>query len=712
MVLQPHILSHLSQTGFRCSQCHFTFQTPRDLSKHQELHRHGGLDGRSAKENQSERSESVGVASLKLDRSIIESPVHQNTEQESSEQGQGASKADVGSGFKAEQSFAYSRVKSEPSSPRLASSPIQNHVTPAFPVPPFLPHVPFTHDITAVPQASEILAKMSELVHRRLRHGGTSYPPVMYSTLVPKGATCFECNITFTNLDNYLVHKKHYCNGRWQHMSKSPDYSILDKGTASPKTRGSLASMLNTSQLFEVKGHNPAQFNASLLEPFGTARKASEDLPVNEKKVPTPCDSEESPKGIAHDSKIPKTSESELDHNQTTCEACKITFSRQENYVVHKQYYCASRHDPPAKRAASSKHVQKSFRTRKRRKMPSPDMLGSQSCPVSGFYMPQDTAENHKDIFHHQYNMIQGLDPKHPEPSLTVMKSALVSKCNAIAQEEGDTPIDLSKKCTMFGKVSGLMDYHECAMCKISFNKVKDYLSHKQNFCPGAVSENKAPKVKEEGSRNAIASDGFSVEDSVQSLNTPAPADKPPSVKDDQSRMNSDNYPGGAKKIRPDDQIWPYYEIKPADYATGIFVPQNERRQSPSEGTEGEKEQPMPDGSHVGSENMDNPTLLNSSLRGDVKQGNGSRSSSAPEVHFTACTPDQDGAANPNESIASSPVSKTKGIPSSNRGTSGPITAAVNSKYCRPCDIQFNNLSNFITHKKFYCSAHTPEHVK
>lgn len=707
MVLQPHILTHLSQTGFRCSQCHFTFQTPRELSKHQELHRHGGLDSKSTtKENQSDHSESLGVTSPTDNKRVVDSPVHQSAEQENSEQAQGASKAEAGSGIKA--GLSHSRVKSEPSSPRLASSPIQNHMTPAFPVPPFLPHVPFSQDIPAVPQASEILAKMSELVHRRLRHGGTNFPPVMYGTLVPKGATCFECNITFSNLDNYLVHKKHYCNGRWQHMSKSHDYSILDKAAVSPKTGGGLASMLNAGHPFEVKGHNATQFSTSRTEPFSTGGKAPEEFPVCGKKASTPCDAaEERPNSILLDSKSPKMSESELDNNQTTCEACKITFGRHENYMVHKQYYCATRHDPPAKRAANNKHIQKSFRTRKRRKMSSPDPAVSQSYPINSSYMSQDiTVESFKDVLHQRYSMIQGLVPKHPEPSLTVTKSALVSKCNAIAEEEGDAPIDLSKKCTLqFGKVSGLMDYHECAMCKISFNKVEDYLSHKQNFCPGAVLENNAPSIKEEGSRNGNAPDSF---------NTSASAEKQPSVNDEHSTMDSDNYPGGVKKIRPDEQIWPYYEIKPADYATGIFVPQSERRQSPNEGTEGEKEQPMPDGSHVGSENMGNPKIksFDSGIQGDDKQGNDSCSTSTPNVHYAACTPDQEGAIKPKESVSPSPASNVEEISSLKRSTNGSISAAVNGKYCRPCDIQFNNLSNFITHKKFYCSAHTTEHVK
>lgn len=699
MVLQPHILTHLSQTGLRCSQCHFTFQTPRDLAKHQELHRHGGLDNKSTTEYQTEHSQSCGAASPTGNKSTGGTPAHPNTEQDNNEQVQGVSKAEVGSGTKA--GFSYSRVKSEPSSPRLASSPIQSHVTPAFPVPPFLPHVPFSQDVPTVPQASEILAKMSELVHRRLRHGGTGFPPVMYSSLVPKGATCFECNISFSNLDNYLIHKKHYCNGRWQHIGKSHEYGILDKSSVCPKSGGGLASMLSAGHQFEVKG--PSQFNTPLVEAFGAGGKAPEEFPVNGKATATPGDTEESPNGTTLDSKSPKTSEGEQEHNQTTCEACKITFGQHENYIVHKQYYCATRHDPPAKRATNNKHVQKPFRSRKRRKMPSPDPVASQTYPIRGSYTSQETVESLKDVLNHRYRMIQSLVPKHPEASLTMTKSSLVSKCNAIAQEEGDAPIDLSKKCTaQFGKVSGLTDYHECVVCKLSFSKVEDYLSHKQNFCPAAVLENKTLGTMEEASRNANAPDEFSF--SLQrSLDTPASAEKQPFVKEERDAMNSETYSGGAKGTGADEQIWPYYEIKPSDYATGVFAPQNERRQSPNEGTEGEKEQPMPDGSHVGSEYIDNPIImsLKSGLRGDDKQGKESCSTLSPNSGSKSAVEE-----------SSSPDSKTEEISSLKRSTNGPVSVAVNGKYCRPCDIQFNNLSNFITHKKFYCSAQTAEHVQ
>lgn len=721
MTLQPHILSHLSQTGLRCSHCHFTFQTPQELSRHQELHRHGddtelspGLSSESLKHIRDESSR----------KDVLESPAHQEPgqriEPENGEQGQSFAEAEVNSGNKA--SFSYTRVKSEPSSPRLASSPIQHHLSPAFPIAPFMPHVPFSKEITAVPQASEILAKMSELVHRRLRHGGSSYPPVMYGTLVPKGATCFECNITFSSLDNYLVHKKHYCTSRWQHMAKPQDYtSILDKAAdpLSPNSGGSLGGILQTSgHSSEVKGHDTTQFNLSMCDPFSAGGKAEEV-----KKASTPSGAEERPNGMQLDAKSPKMPPAENMHtSQTTCEACKITFSRQETFVVHKQYYCATRHDPPMKRANGSKSSanQKSVRARKRRKAYDQEQMHMGPPSYLGIpYMAQDTVESFKDQFHQRY-MIQGLVPKQPEPSLTVPKSALVSKCNAIAQEEGDAPIDLSKKClAQFGTISlpakAILDYHECAACKISFNRVGDYLTHKQNFCPGTALENRVPSIKKECFKNSSTT----TEKAKKNASMPghavttadigtSPEKHPISIKEECSPQSYDSYPSEAKKTRADEQLWPYYEIKATDYATGMLGAQSEWRQSPNEGSEGDKEQPMPDGNNSTDDPEENPKMALNDLQPEEKSADLETEPNgilAPDIQLTSSM----------EVIATtpSPAAETEEIQSSiKKGSNGSISTATTVKYCRPCDIQFNNLSNFITHKKFYCSAHATEHVK
>ncbi|XP_016375797.1 zinc finger protein ZFPM2-like isoform X2 [Sinocyclocheilus rhinocerous] len=748
MVLQHHILSHLSQTGLRCGHCHFTFQTPRELVKHQELHGHSCTVNK-LKEDKADNSPSSIAGSPQqvranantkdLQESTVQRDINQMSKLESTESSQTSTKGEGNSGNKA--SVSYSRVKSEPSSPRLASSPIQHHLPPAFPLPPFIPHVPFSQDITVGPQASEILAKMSELVHRRLRHGGNSYPPVMYSTLVPKGATCFECNITFNNLNNYLVHKKHYCNSRWENTLKPHDFpGLLDKpaGTVSPKIGASLAVMLNAGHPSEVKGHEPNPCNPI------AGGKVTDELSVQVKKASTPSGAQERPNGTQLDLQNQKMPPTETDPNHTTCDACKITFSRHETYMVHKQYYCATRHDPQMKRANNKGAAnQKTVRPRKRRKayelatpeqeqmppMGMPSFLGMPT--IGGPYMSKDTLDSFRD--HQRYNMIQGLVPKYPEASLTVSKSALVSKCNTILKEEGDAPIDLSKKCMpQFGNTSvsskGLMDYHECVVCKISFNKVEDYLKHKQNFCPGTIlqntsSENKS--IKKEGPRNTstlLDSALFELPALHGKIEHPnATSDIQASSEEQQIPIKVDmrsvfqpsgGYPSPAKKMRPDEQIWPYYEIKATDYATGMLVSQSERRQSPNEGSEGEKDQPMPDGSHLSTDDSENQSKSSSlkdnlDLEDKMKDaGNKQHGSPTPESHA-------DSPVNCKESTMLVPSLKTEEVSTSfKRVLNGSIATTSNIKYCRPCDIQFNNLSNFITHKKFYCSSHTAEHVK
>ncbi|XP_056597354.1 zinc finger protein ZFPM2b [Triplophysa dalaica] len=736
MVLQHHILSHLSQTGLRCDHCHFTFQTPRELAKHQELHGHGSTGNKLIKEDNADNSRSIPAGSPQqgetnanikdLQESAIQHYLGEVAEQETTESGQSSIKSEGKAGNKAGASF--SRVKSEPSSPRLASSPIQHHLPPAYPIPPFMPHVPFSQDITVGPQASEILAKMSELVHRRLRHGGNSYPPVMYSTLLPKGATCFECNITFNNLDNYLVHKKHYCNSRWEHTPKLNDFAgLLDKpaGTASPKSAAGLPVVINSNNPTKVKGH----------ESTPEGGKVSDEPSVQVKKASTPSGAQERPNGTKLDLQSPKMppTETDIDPNQTTCEACKITFSRPENYMVHKQYYCATRHDPQVKRANNKGPAnQKTVRARKRRKayeLATPEQEQMQHMGVPSFlcmpslgaqYMPKDTMESFRD--HQRYNMIQGLVPKYPEASLTVTKSALVSKSITLSKEECDAPIDLSKKCTpQFGSTplspKGLLDYHECAVCNISFNKVEDYLKHKQNFCPGNVLQNSSSENK---IRTSIKKEGHGKTSNLFEIPASHAKNEHPNaatsvsdahqipIKDDPRSVFQP--PGGypsAKKMKPGEQIWPYYEIKPTDYATGMLVTQSERRQSPNEGCEGEKDQPMPDGSHLSTDEPESQcktSFLNNSLELDDKAGD--TRSSTPDIHT-------DRPINIKESTTSMPSPKTEEVSTSiKRVLTGSIAATGNVKYCRPCDIQFNNLSNFITHKKFYCSSHTAEHVK
>ncbi|XP_036826938.1 zinc finger protein ZFPM2-like [Oncorhynchus mykiss] len=822
ITFQHHILSHLSQAAFRCNHCHISFQNHRELLQHQDLHSHHGHGGGSKLHRESDSEHSPRGAEEALQQAAARVELANRKEALQSPKGslskdstidselEKAEKKPMLSGLKGDgghpgskASFSYTRIKSEPSSPRLASSPVQHNMGPTYPMGPFLSQFAFSQDISVVPQASEILAKMSELVHRRLRHGGnTVYPPVIYSPLIPKGATCFECNITFNNLENYLVHKKHYCNSRWQHMTKSPDFSSISDKAVSPNSGHSSVNMLTGCHPSEVTDSHLMQSaclsvnSQSVLDMInaGGAVKGpgpEKELPGQVKKVsttPTGMEERLNGKQQAVEGKSPTNTplvETDVnDPNQTSCAACNITFSRHETYMVHKQYYCATRHDPPMKRMSANKvpSMQRTMRTRKRRKMyemclpdqdprgPSigqPGFLGVP--PMANPCTSQEAVESLADRFHPRCDIFPGMVPKHLEASLTVTKSIMAPNSNTtMDQQELDAPIDLSKKCspipndkTSPNSPKRLLDYHECTVCKISFNKVENYLAHKQNFCPVTTAsqqhsgETMFPDVvKNEGSNPDDAYDKSPCEKNgndkmiVQNGGGmfpphmgPVPGLKPFSeaqlipTKDENMFLPHCLYPGAIKKMKGAEQISPYFGIKPTDYVAGGLVMQGEREVSSEQeqstnggGPETGREQPAANGCPLLSKE---PLPLLPKNRGMVIVNGGhkpeERSGSGPvppNQDNQSHNPQQQdghpsptwGAENPSDSNENvSPASKSpteETVPTVTKGLNGSSQAPGSGKYCRLCDIQFNNLSNFITHKKFYCSSHAAEHVK
>lgn len=823
ITFQHHIMSHLSQAAFRCNHCHISFQSHRELLQHQDLHGHGSKlhregngtehSPRGPEESLQQQQQQARTELANRKDALLGSPKG-TLNKETSTDGEAdktekkpmlsVQKGEAHPGSKA--SFSYTRIKSEPSSPRLASSPVQ-HNMPTFPMGPFLSQFAFSQDISVVPQASEILAKMSELVHRRLRHGGNSYPPVIYSPLMPKGATCFECNITFSNLDNYLVHKKHYCNSRWQHMAKSPDFSALsDKvpEAVSPNSGHSSVSMLAGCHPSEADSHlmQSACLNSSVLDMINAGAKGPDkDLAGQVKKVSTPTGAEERLNDKQMEGKSPSTGlvESDNDPTKTTCDACNITFSRHETYMVHKQYYCATRHDPPMKRMPTNKvpSMQRTMRSRKRRKMyemclpdqdhqrPPMGQPGFLGVPPMNPCTSQEAVESLSDRFHPRCDMFPGMVPKHLEASLTVTKPVLAPKCNIVEPQELDAPIDLSKKCSPVSDKScsspkRLLDYHECAVCKISFNKVENYLAHKQNFCPAtaaataaATATQQQPQQQQQHNESSglettmfpdVKSESSGNPDEVYDKN-PGKCEKngngkvmvqnggmfPPHLgpvpglksfaepqlipsKEDSKNMFLPHclYPGAIKKVKGPEQISPYFGIKPTDYGGPVVQGETgEQEQSVNGGggagggetgtTREQATQPAANGCpHPGKE----PLPLLPKNRGMVIVNGGhkseERSGTAPPQQENQPQPDSqppnpsptwatENQADSNENM--SPSSKSpneEAAPTANKGVNG----SGSGKYCRLCDIQFNNLSNFITHKKFYCSSHAAEHVK
>uniref|UniRef100_A0A667IP27 Zinc finger protein, FOG family member 2 n=1 Tax=Lynx canadensis TaxID=61383 RepID=A0A667IP27_LYNCA len=799
-----HLFSHLTQAAFRCNHCHFGFQTQRELLQHQELHVPGGKLPREGdmEHSPSGTEDSLQPATDMLTRSELpQSQKAMQTKDASSDTELDKCEKKTQLFLTNQrpeiqptankQSFSYTKIKSEPSSPRLASSPVQPNVGPSFPVGPFLSQFAFPQDITMVPQASEILAKMSELVHRRLRHGSSSYPPVIYSPLMPKGATCFECNITFNNLDNYLVHKKHYCSSRWQQMAKSPEFPGVSEKmpeAVSPNTGQTSINLLNPAA-HSADPENPllqtSCLNSStVLDLIGPNGKGHDkDFSAQAKKLSTSNSSDDKINGKPVDVKNPSVPlvDGESDPNKTTCEACNITFSRHETYMVHKQYYCATRHDPPLKRSASNKvpAMQRTMRTRKRRKMyemclpeqeQRPPLVQQRFLDVANLSNPctstQEPTEGLGECYHPRCDIFPGIVSKHLETSLTINKCVPVSKCDtthsSVSCLEMDVPIDLSKKCLSQSERTTtspkrLLDYHECTVCKISFNKVENYLAHKQNFCPVTAhqrndlgqldskvfpnpeSERNSPDVSYERSIIKCEKNGNLKQPSpngnlfsshlatLQGLKVFSEAAQLIATKEENKHLFLPQclYPGAIKKAKGADQLSPYYGIKPSDYISGSLVIHNTDVE-PSTNAENESPKGQASSNGCAPPKKDPLPLLPKNrgmviVNGGLKQDE--RPAANPQQENISQNPQhEDGHKSPSW-ISENPLATNEnvspGIPSAEeqlssiaKGVNGSTQAPTSGKYCRLCDIQFNNLSNFITHKKFYCSSHAAEHVK
>ncbi|XP_077349289.1 zinc finger protein ZFPM2 isoform X2 [Lithobates pipiens] len=796
-----HLFSHLTQAAFRCNQCHFGFQTQRELLQHQELHVPGSKLQREADTEHSPGANEANAQQtpellnknelLQSQKTGLNKDASSDSELEKSEKKPHPflSNQRLETGNK--NMFSYTKIKSEPSSPRLASSPVQPTIGPSFPMAPFLSQFAFPHDITVVPQASEILAKMSELVHRRLRHGSNSYPPVIYSPLMPKGATCFECNITFNNLDNYLVHKKHYCNSRWQHISKSDFPSVTEKipEAVSPTNAQNPVNLLNTTlhssendnQLLQASCIN----SGNVLDLLGSNLKPRDkDFASDVKKLPNASNNDEKMNGKAAEIKNaapPQMEGDSSDPNSTTCAACNITFSRHETFMVHKQYYCATRHDPPLKRSATNKvpAMQRTMRTRKRRKMyemclpehdQRPQLVQQHFLHVANLGNPctsvQEPAENPGDCYHPRCDIFPGVVPKHLETSLSISKCVPVVKCetshSTISSLEMDAPIDLSKKCLaqsdrVASSPKRLLDYHECTVCKIGFNKVENYLTHKQNFCPVTASqrndignleskvfpnpesERNSPEANFERSSIKCEKNRTSKQSSpngnlfsshlatLQGLKVFSEAAQLIATKEENKNafFSQCLYPGAIKKAKGADQLSPYYGIKPSDYISGSLVIHNaDLDQSTNVESESPKSQIPSNGcSLLKKESL--PLLPKN--RGMVIVNGGLKQEDRPAVNsqqenLSQNPPAEDGCKSPswapdkppaaNENVSPAAPAVEDQASSLTKTVNGSGAAAASGKYCRLCDIQFNNLSNFITHKKFYCSSHAAEHVK
>uniref|UniRef100_A0A8U7MTM4 Zinc finger protein ZFPM1 n=1 Tax=Corvus moneduloides TaxID=1196302 RepID=A0A8U7MTM4_CORMO len=621
-------------------------------------------------EVQPERVPARGAAGPAAARGAARPPAR---EAEAPKSGEGAGSPDAGSRTSSPRSLPSAKVKSELASPTPGSSPVPSEPgtgTAGGTV--FLPQYVFGHEAAVVPQASEILAKMSELVHSRLKqgHGGTVPPAIYPGTPVPKGATCFECEITFNNINNYYVHKRLYCSSRHLAEDSPPGARKLKAPPGVPKGPPAPGTLLSPPGKAEEGGTK-----AGSPEAEGGSGRCSEDS--------------QSPSSSAGD-------EGDEDPSKTLCEACNIRFSRHETYVVHKRFYCASRHDPPLRRPAAPKvpFVPQPLRTRKRRKLY--EIHGAARRPAE--------------------------PPPAPEPP-PAEPPAAAPEPRASPDAEG--PIDLSKKPRWQSEPAPvptptpapllpLADYHECTACRISFNSLDAYLAHKKYQCPGAM----AAPLK--GRRSPGSPGEGDPEGSVRVRAAPAgsPGIPYPGADSLQRHPKGPLAPPGAKGPLAACPYCPLNGAIKGDLlehfrnAHGLFV-----AKPPAGAGQG-----LPDALAPGAGRTPEPPLPAASpprppgprLRRDSVTAKEGRDSPRPPGSPRA--PASPGAPEGLREAARKPPTPPA---YTDRGVQTPPAKAVpgpvpngNHRYCRLCNIKFSSLSTFIAHKKYYCSSHAAEHVK
>ncbi|XP_026086426.1 zinc finger protein ZFPM1-like [Carassius auratus] len=652
-------------------------------------------------------------------------------------------------------------VKTEPASPTPGSSPVHTgmsgSVLPGGAM--LLPQYMFNSEAAIMPQASEILAKMSEMVHSRLKQGqGPSagqqsfYPPGSPAS-VHKGATCFECDITFNNINNFYVHKRLYCSGR--HQQGEAAGLMKEGGVTAAAPVGVHAASPQARPVSRAASASPS-YPDPAPAPAGTALEPKlEEVKTEETgKKETTCSSSsegEGPGGgqASEGSQSPSgsTEDPDDDLTRTFCQACNIRFSRHENYTVHKQFYCASRHDPSIQRPNSGKtaFLPQPIRTRKRKKMYEIHMAQTEAL-ANATALPAATS----------------LGVKQEGPS--VPRLPQVSTPTRSSSPEDDEPIDLSKRPRLRESQRGgsvpalpLTDYHKCTACSISFNSIENYLAHKTYYCPATTQKPHTMEQLNRLKRPASTSPknrAVDLHPDPKGLQTgktaavlhpsalPASESTPPHVQ-------------GPKTPSTSPVVCPYcppnrlltcdlMEHFKMTHGLVLTLQQHLEMQSsgvspspslsPREGaplTPPKKPSPRHHKDSVNGRSIKVEAtspfspLLNGSLLETKSVGSGSPKTAAPALSPTGVTvspvpetlrevrqighnplptllPEKAG-------LAVSHVHTTLTMPKT------PLAVPLqngNTRYCRLCNIKFSSLSTFIAHKKYYCSSHSAEHVK
>uniref|UniRef100_H2MG13 Zinc finger protein, FOG family member 1 n=1 Tax=Oryzias latipes TaxID=8090 RepID=H2MG13_ORYLA len=645
-------------------------------------------------------------------------------------------------------------VKAEPTSPTPGSSPA--HLGGAGTIVPggtlFLPQYMFNPEVAILPQASEILAKMSEMVHSRLKQGQAvvqNNPAAFFpsgataatATATPphKGATCFECDITFNNINNFYAHKRLYCSSR--HQGEASGSAPTAPSTAHSSESQSLSPQVGASS--RAASASPAGSDVptgSGAPDTKTVVEVKTENPVGKEGVSSSSEGE----GVggeraSEDSQSPvsaSTEDPEDDPNKTFCEACNIRFSRHENYTVHKRFYCASRHDPTNHRSAhaakatnSTSFLPQPIRTRKRKKMYEIHMARTEALANAAAAAAAAAAAT--------------AAASAPSPSVLglAVKQEMSPGGAGISSPEGDGPIDLSKRprlseASRHSSGGGILpalplsDYHKCTACSISFNSIENYLAHKTYYCPATTLQPHTLEQLHRLKRSASTS----------------PKNRPGQERPDLLTPIAASSGAGTKGTGSSLVVCPYCPNRPITcdlmehfktthgLVVSVQLPKEAPPQpgAPSRSPSLSPASITPTGLPKGTPRVHRDSIngqarsgttspVSPMLNGSPSGGGRSPSSGSPHPVSPLRAPSLTVSPVPEvlrERVVSPHILEKTTPPAVSHPAPLPKTSVIspiqngNSRFCRLCNIKFSSLSTFIAHKKYYCSSHSAEHVK
>ncbi|XP_054711107.1 zinc finger protein ush-like [Uloborus diversus] len=534
---------------------------------------------------------------------------------------------------------------------------------------------------SAIPQTPAPLSLMpvltSPLDLNNVISRGSGLDPLAPPPVIVKQGTskCQECNIVFYKHENYLVHKNRYCAARVQ----KPDVSSPEKGRVDEEEHTSSSAKDESGR-------------SSQKSPIASPRIS------NSRSPPNPEHSSDS--GGASPSHIPQSM------LQYYCMACGIKYTSVDNLRAHQLYYCLKRDTssnpmtlvpsfPP--RAASSQE----FRCGKcKNAYPTEDLLRQhpcvvqRKCPYCDVYCPTLSAAQRHLVSH------------------TGIKSFRCSLCGY----KGHT-------------LRGMRTHIRIHLDKNSSTPEEAYIvcmdeGGTEIGCAGRKASSSTRSLNSDRIKSVIATEPpLHSETSlmVNPLPTVAPMDivaiktvtEDPVATGDTTHWcqicgYSSSYKGNVvrhvklvhKDLVTNQAMSSVVNSRPSVETVSKVTEPHPVEHSSSQSAS-QDHISLADHSNSSSSSMDVKPIVNGVLGKTEIQRLDISDKSPPLMKTENISP-------PPSSMNSKGVKRPLPEDSQCSGTFS-SSSKVGPKYCKSCDISFNYLSNFLAHKKFYCTPRPGE---